>query len=112
MRLIDADAIVFDYSGLAYIGPHDYRDIAKYFADQIARQPTLISLPQEQVKELSPGCDFCKKELNDYPFITAIGEYGDSVNSHMPGYCPLCGHPFVSKTREETKKLEVLHETT
>ena len=41
MRLIDADAIVFDYSGLAYIGPHDYMDIAKYFADQIARQPTL-----------------------------------------------------------------------
>ena len=108
MRPIDADAIVFDYSGLAYIGPHDYRDIAKYFADQIARQPTLISLPQEQVKELYPGCDFCKKELNDYPFITAIGEYGDSVNSYMPGYCPLCGHPFVPKTREETKKLEAL----
>lgn len=40
--------------------------------------------------------------------VTAIGEYGDSVNSYMPGYCPLCGHPFVPKTREETKKLEAL----
>lgn len=40
--------------------------------------------------------------------VTAIGEYGDSVNSYMPGYCPLCGHHFVPKTREETKKLEAL----
>lgn len=109
MRPIDADAIVFDYSGLAYIGPHDYRDIAKYFADQIARQPTLISLPQEQVKELSPGCDFCKKELNDYPFITAIGEYGDSVNSHTPQYCPLCGRPLTPEAWKETRRnLEAL----
>lgn len=47
-RPIDADAIVFDYSGLAHIGPYDYEDIAKYFADQIARQPTLTP-PNEWV---------------------------------------------------------------
>lgn len=68
----------------------------------------LTPLTQEQMKELYPGCDFCKKELNDYPLVSAIGECGDSVNSYMPGYCPLCGHPFVPKTREETKKLEAL----
>lgn len=108
MRPIDADAIVFNYRGLAYIGPHDYMDIAKYFADQIARQPTLTTLSQEQVKELYPGAISAKKELADYPLVSAIGECGDSVNSYMPGYCPLCGHPFVPKTREETKKLEAL----
>ena len=53
----------------------------------------LTPLTQEQMKELYPGCDFCKKELNDYLFITAIGEYGDSVKSHTPQYCPLCGRP-------------------
>lgn len=64
--------------------------------------------PQEQVKELYPGAISAKKELADYPLVSAIGECGDSVNSYMPGYCPLCGHPFVPKTREETKKLEAL----
>ena len=23
------------------------------------------------INRIWPGCDFCKKELNDYPFITA-----------------------------------------
>ena len=31
----------------------------------------LTPLPQERMKELYPGCDFCKKELNDYPLISA-----------------------------------------
>lgn len=34
----------------------------------------LTPLTQEQMKELYPGCDFCKKELNDYLFITARAE--------------------------------------
>jgi hypothetical protein len=53
MRPIDADAIVFDYNGLAYIGPYNYMDIAKYFADQIARQPTLTP-PNEAL--ICDGC--------------------------------------------------------
>ena len=56
MRPIDADAIVFDYNGLAYIGPYNYMDIAKYFADQIARQPTLTPtnepLTLEELREM------------------------------------------------------------
>ena len=53
-RPIDADAIVFDYSGLAHIGPYDYEGIAKYFADQIARQPTLT-----QPNDALTPCDMC-----------------------------------------------------
>lgn len=60
------------------------------------------------INQIWPGCDFCKKELNDYPFITAIGECGDSVNSHTPQYCPLCGRPLTPEAWEETKKLEAL----
>ena len=47
-RLIDADAIVLNYGGLAYIEPHNGQSIAKYFADQIARQPT-VTPPNEWV---------------------------------------------------------------
>ena len=41
MRLIDADELVFDYRGLVYINPYDFQGIAKYFAKQIARMPTI-----------------------------------------------------------------------
>ena len=41
MRLIDADAIVLDYGGLAKIHPHDCRGIAEYFAKQIDAMPTI-----------------------------------------------------------------------
>lgn len=64
----------------------------------------LTPLPQERMKELYLGCDFCKKELNDYPLISALGEYGDSINSYMPGYCPLCGRPLTPEAWEETRK--------
>lgn len=74
MRPIDADAIVFDYNGLAYIGPYNYMDIAKYFADQIARQPTLTP-PNDPLK-----LEDAKKEryiwftpLNDWGKVTPFG---------------------------------------
>lgn len=69
----------------------------------------LLPVSREQVEKVFPGCDFCKKELNDYPFITAMGEYGDSVNSHTPQYCPLCGRPLTPEAWKETRKnLEAL----
>ena len=39
MRLIDADNIVFDYSGLVNIPPLDFKGIAEYFAKQINAMP-------------------------------------------------------------------------
>lgn len=91
MRPIDADAIVFDYNGLAYIGPYNYMDIAKYFADQIARQPPLTPpnepLTLEELREMggqpywhvglreeSPPPHwnildpFCAKRIEDYKY--------------------------------------------
>lgn len=41
MRLIDADELVFDYSGLIHMNPYDFEGILKYFAKQIARMPTI-----------------------------------------------------------------------
>lgn len=69
MRAIDADAIVFDYNGLAYIDPYNYMDIAKYFADQIARQPTLTQpnepLTLEQLREMDGEPVWCKWLLSE-----------------------------------------------
>lgn len=38
----------FDYSGLAYIEPLDFRKIAEYFANQVKAQPTVIEAEEEQ----------------------------------------------------------------
>lgn len=46
MRLIDVDAIVLEYGGLAYIPHSDGYAIANYFADQIKRMPTVDPEPK------------------------------------------------------------------
>lgn len=50
-RLIDADDIVLDYSGLAYIPPLDFRGTAKYFAKQIDAMPTIDAIPIEWIEK-------------------------------------------------------------
>nr|DAW41677.1 MAG TPA: DNA-directed RNA polymerase [Caudoviricetes sp.] len=77
MRPIDADAIVFDYNGLAYIGPYNYMDIAKYFADQIARQPTLTPPNEAEYREYT--CPYCYHTWLE-----------DRDASDYPNYCPVC----------------------
>ena len=47
MRLIDADKIIFDYSGLVRIPPNDGYAIAKYFSDQIKAMPTITPPPND-----------------------------------------------------------------
>ena len=41
--------------------------------------------------ERSEGCDFCKKELDDYPYIVAHGDYSESDTCYTPSFCPVCG---------------------
>ena len=45
MRLIDADALVFEYGGLAKIHPSDGYAIAEYFANQVKAMPTIEPEP-------------------------------------------------------------------
>lgn len=64
------------------------------------------------IKRLWPRCDFCQKELSNYPLIMAIGVWGDSTNSYTPKYCPICGRPLVPSAWKELKEtLEKLYET-
>lgn len=58
MRLIDADKIIFDYSGLGRIPPNDGYAIAKYFADQIKAMPSITPQPNapltlDELREMS-----------------------------------------------------------
>lgn len=46
------------------------------------------------------GCNFCKYELNDYPFVCVCGENGCSDSEYIPDYCPVCGCPLTTKAWE------------
>ena len=39
-------------------------------------------------------CDFCGKELDDYPYIVAHSDYYESDTCYTPAFCPVCGRPL------------------
>ena len=59
---------------------------------------------REQMERVWPGCDFCKKELDDYPYIVAHGDYTESDTCYEPAYCPICSHPLTPEAWEELRK--------
>ena len=84
-RLIDADDIVLDYSGLANISPLDFRGTAEYFAKQIDSMPTIDAVPVKH-----------GKWENSRPDAPMFGFYycslcGRKRTSPQDRYCPNCG---------------------
>lgn len=39
-------------------------------------------------------CEFCGKELDDYPYIVAHSDYDESNTCYTPAFCPVCGRPL------------------
>lgn len=102
MRLIDADKVILDYSGLAKIAPNDFAGIAKYFADQIKAAPTITSeslVKQERWIECAGEdagfhcCSGCKTPAFNY-------EEGSEVVEVLSDYCPHCGAKMDAECRE------------
>ncbi len=96
MRLIDLEKVVFDYSGLAYIDPLDFRKTAEYFMRQLKEQPTI-----------EPDRKKGKWIIKDNPgtgwYRVTCSECGEDVTSVIPmigffpnakalwDFCPNCG---------------------
>lgn len=73
----------------------------------------LRPVSREQVEKVWPGCDFCKIELDDYPYIVAHSDYSSSDTCYEPGYCPVCGKPLTDEAVEMVlERMEALHEIT
>ena len=71
----------------------------------------LRPVSREQVETVYPGCDFCKKELDDYPYIVAYGDYSSSDTCYEPGWCPICGRPLTDEAVQMVmERLEALYE--
>ena len=66
---------------------------------------------REQVEKMFTGCDFCGKELDDYPYIVAHGDYSSSDACYEPSFCPLCGKPLTEKAVDTVmERLEALND--
>ena len=77
---------------------------------QEAAIATLRPVSREQVEKVWPGCDFCKIELDDYPYIVAHSDYSSSDTCYEPSFCPICGKPLTDEAVEMAmKRLEALH---
>ena len=69
----------------------------------------LRPVSREQVEKVFPGCDFCKIELDDYPYIVAYSDYSSSNTCYEPSFCPICGKPLTDEAVEiRLKELEAL----
>ena len=81
MRLIDADKLEIDYSGLAYIPSSDVIGTVLYFVDQINKAPTVYPKYGHWTKINSAGiyeCSECKHVVKS-----------DFIEAYK--YCPECG---------------------
>lgn len=73
----------------------------------------LRPVSREQVEKVFSGCDFCKIELDDYPYIVAHSDYSSSDTCYEPSFCPVCGRPITDEAVDIImRRLETLYETT
>lgn len=49
-------------------------------------------------------CDFCGKELDDYPYIVAHSDYDESNTCYTPAFCPVCSRPLTDAAWEMLEK--------
>lgn len=71
----------------------------------------LRPITREQMKKVFPGCDFCKIELDDYPYIVARGDYNSSDTCYELSFCPICGKPLTDKAVDMVmERLEALRD--
>ena len=74
---------------------------------------SLRPITRERLEKVFPRCDFCKIELDDYPYIVARGDYDSSDTCYELSFCPICGKPLTDKAVDMVmERLEALYEET
>lgn len=49
-------------------------------------------------------CNFCEKELDEYPYIVAHSDYDESNTCYIPAFCPICGRPLTDAAWDMLEK--------
>ena len=87
-----------NYVGIHYINGVEDTYINPHLKEAIKVALTALRpVSREQVEKVFPGCDFCKIELNDYPYIVAHSDYSSSDTCYEPSFCPICGKPLTDE---------------
>lgn len=97
MRLIDADKIELDYSGLAHIPSLDFLGTAKYFADQIKSAPSFDAVPVVHGEWITDAGENTLHGVNDKCSICGFRNFSFTFFN----YCPNCGAKMDGKRRED-----------
>lgn len=100
-RLIDADAVVFDFSGLASIAPYDFAGIAEYLAAQIRNAPTVDAV---EVIHAHYNSSNRRSECGAPGMRFVHGE-----NKPIDLFCWNCGARMDEKDQSETSKESDCH---
>ena len=89
----------------------DNKDVRDYNALIDFIESALRPVSREQVEKVFSGCDFCKIELDDYPYIIAHSDYSSSDTCYEPSFCPICGKPLTDEAVEMVmERMEALYE--
>ncbi len=90
----------------------DYPGVMSYMEALAVAISVLRPVSREQVERMFLGCDFCKIELDDFPYIVAHSDYSSSDTCYEPSFCPICGKPLTDEAVQMVmERLEALHET-
>ena len=112
VRPIDANAMLTELRPVSFESEHSavlLSDVSKMMREWVERQPTLTPVSLGQVEKVWRGCDFCKKEMDDYPYIVAHSDYSSSDTCYEPSFCPICGKPLTDEAVEITmRRLEAM----
>lgn len=95
-----------NYVGIQHIPGADVY-ISRGLAEAI--NVALTALRPVSREKVFPGCDFCKIELDDYPYIVAHSDYSLSDTCYEPSFCPICGKPLTDEAVQMVmERLEAL----
>lgn len=76
-----------------------------YLVEEYGKSWIAYACPPAHInREEWSGCDFCQKELDDYPYIAAHGDFSGSDTCYEPSYCPVCGRPLTDEAWAELEK--------
>lgn len=81
--------------------------VSEFYSDEDLREDgvKVYAYPPAHIDwDAWEGCDFCQKELDDYPYVAARGDFSESDTCYKPSYCPICGKPITPEAQAELEK--------
>lgn len=90
--------------GLLFFGTEDYRSWREIEETYEKHWLAYATEPLHIDRSAWEPCDFCEKELDEYPYIVAHSDYDESNTCYIPAFCPICGRPLTDSAWDMLEK--------